>query len=123
MVSLTGAIAVSDYFDLTRINELQDILGADTQAILASMLDSMTRAIERLEAAMAADALDDATQAAHRARNDALMLSASRLQLALTDLEEAARAGDATSAGAAFARVREVWPPTRDGLAASVDLP
>jgi HPt (histidine-containing phosphotransfer) domain-containing protein len=110
---------VSEYFDLTRIAELQDILGTDAQAILASMLTSMTGAIERVEAAMAAGELDRATQDAHRARNDALMLSAGQLQQALTELEAATRGGDQAGADAALERLREVWPPTRDGLAAA----
>ena len=110
---------MSDYFDASRIEELQDVLGGDTAAILASMLTSMTGAIERLEAAMAAGELAGAIQAAHRARNDALMLSAGWLQDALTDFEDAARRGDAPGADAALARVRQVWPPTRDGLAAA----
>jgi HPt (histidine-containing phosphotransfer) domain-containing protein len=110
---------VSDYFDASRIAELQEILGAETETILASMLTSMTGAIERLEAAMAAGELAGAIEAAHHARNDALMLSAGSLQTALTELEDAARRGDAPRADAALARVRQVWPPTRDGLAAA----
>jgi HPt (histidine-containing phosphotransfer) domain-containing protein len=110
---------MSEYFDLSRIVELQDILGADAEGILASMLASMTGAIERVEAAMAAGDLDRATQDAHRARNDALMLSAGQLQSALTEFEAATRGGDEAGAHAALHRLREVWPPTRDGLAAA----
>ena len=107
---------MSDYFDAARIAELQDVLGADTESILASMLGSMTRAIERLEAAMAAGELSGAVESAHRARNDALMLSAGSLQGALTELEDAARRGDEAEAEAALERVRQVWPPTREAL-------
>jgi HPt (histidine-containing phosphotransfer) domain-containing protein len=108
---------VSAYFDPARIAELQDVLGADTQAILSSMLTSMTVAIERLEAAVAAGELEQAIQAAHRARNDALMLSATQLQAALTDLEAAARDADEPRTRDALERVRAVWPPTREQLA------
>jgi len=108
---------VSDYFDAGRVAELQDALGADTEAILGSMLTSMRATIDRLEAAMAAGELDAAAQAAHRVRNDALMLSAAPLLAALTELEEAARAGEEAGANAALERVRLVWPPTRDALA------
>ena len=110
---------MSEYFDLSRIAELQDLLGADAQTILASMLASMTTAIEGVEAAIAAGDLDRATQNAHRARNDALMLSADPLQQALTDLETATRGGDDTAARTALERLQEVWPPTRAGLAAT----
>jgi HPt (histidine-containing phosphotransfer) domain-containing protein len=110
---------VSEYFDLSRIAELQDILGADAQAILSSTLASMTGAIERVEAAMAAGELERAAQDTHRARNDALMLSAGHLQQALTELEAATRASDEAGARVALERLREVWPPTREGLAAA----
>jgi HPt (histidine-containing phosphotransfer) domain-containing protein len=110
---------VSEYFDLSRIAELQDLLGADAETILASMLASMTEAIEAVEMAIAAGDLDRATQNAHRARNDALMLSADRLQTTLTDLEAATRSGDETAMSAALERLREVWPPTRAGLDAA----
>jgi HPt (histidine-containing phosphotransfer) domain-containing protein len=108
---------VSAYVDPSRIAELQDILGADTQSILASMLTSMTRAMEQLETAVTAGELDQAVQAAHRARNDALMLSAGRLQVALSELELAARDADEPRTRDALERVRAVWPPTRDQLA------
>jgi HPt (histidine-containing phosphotransfer) domain-containing protein len=108
---------VSDYFDPARIAELQDVLGADTQSILASMLTSMTRAMEQLEAAVADGELDRAVRAAHRVRNDALMLSAGALQAALSELELAARAADEPRTRDALQRVREVWPPTREELA------
>jgi hypothetical protein len=97
---------VSAYFDPARIAELQDVLGADTAAILGSMLTSMTAAIERLEAGVAAGDLDEAIQAAHRARNDALI-----------DLELAARDADEPRTRDALERVRAVWPPTREELA------
>lgn len=108
---------MSGYIDASRIAELQDILGADTQAILASMLASMTTAIEQLEAAVATGELHQAIQAAHRARNDALMLSAGQLQAALTELEASARDDDEPRTRDALDRVRAVWPPTREELA------
>lgn len=108
---------MSDYFDLARIAELQKVMGSEAGTIVASMLTSLTAAIDEVDAAVPAGELDRATQAAHAARNDALMLSAGPLQRALSDLEAAARTGDDTGARAALERVREVWPATRDGLA------
>ena len=108
---------MSHYFDRSRIEELQRVLGADTEQILASMLASMTKAIEQAEGAVAAGELDRATGPAHRARNDALMLGAEQLQTALTELEAATRDFDETRAAAALDHLREVWPPTRDELA------
>jgi len=114
---------VSDYIDLGRIGELEEVMGADAAAIVSPMLDNMTAAIDEVELALVAADLDRATAAAHRCRNDALMLGARPLLNALTDLEAATRGSDQTRAAAALERVRLVWPPTRDELAASANPP
>lgn len=110
---------MSDYFDLSRINELKDVMGSEVGPIVASMLVSMTGAIEEVEAALAASDLDRATSAAHAARNDALMLGAGPLQRALSDLEAATRLLDEAQARIALERLRKIWPATRAGLAAA----
>jgi HPt (histidine-containing phosphotransfer) domain-containing protein len=109
---------VSDYFDLRRIHELKELMGSEAGSIVASMLVSMTAAIEDLQAAMSAGRLDQAVQPAHACRNDALMLGASRLQQALAELEAAARQSDEPRACSALEQIRQIWPATRDGLAA-----
>jgi HPt (histidine-containing phosphotransfer) domain-containing protein len=108
---------VSQYYDLSRIAQLEDVMGAEAGAIVASMLTSMTGAMEEIEAALAAGEFDRATRAAHSARNDALTVGARQLLDALTELEAATRDEDAARAAAALERVHEVWPPTRDALA------
>jgi hypothetical protein len=110
---------VSAYFDPARIAQLQQVLGDDADAIVASMLSSLAAAIERVEATVDAGDLEPAIQAAHAARNDALMLGAGPLQAALSDLEAAARDADDPRARNALERVRVLWPPTRDELASS----
>jgi hypothetical protein len=105
------------YVDLKRIREVQGVMGTDARAIVASMLASMTAAIEEVEAALAQGALDRATGPAHACRNDALMLGARQLLDTLNDLEAATRAFDAGAANDALDRLREVWPPTRQQLA------
>lgn len=114
---------MNDYIDLGRILELEGAMGADAAEIVASMLANMTAAIDDLERAMAAAELDRATQAAHRCRNDALMLGARQLLEALTELEVATRSSDESGAGAALARVRRAWPPTRAELVAGANPP
>lgn len=108
---------MSAYFDPDRIAQLKQVMGSEATTMVASMLASLTRAIERLDAAMAAGELEPAIQAAHAARNDSLMLGAAQLQAALRDLEAAAREFDDARARAAFERVRTVWPPTREEIA------
>jgi HPt (histidine-containing phosphotransfer) domain-containing protein len=112
---------VSAYFDVSRISDLESVMGQEAGAIVATMLRSMGSAIEQVESATAAGELDQATRAAHAARNDALMLGARELQEALTELEAASRSWDGDRARVALDRIREVWPPTRDGLAAFVE--
>ena len=109
---------MSAYFDPHRIAQIEQVMGVEAGTMVASMLASLTDAIERLEATVARGELDPAVQAAHAARNDALMLAAGPLQAALSDLEAAARDADEPRAAAALERVRAVWPPTRDQLAA-----
>ena len=69
-------------------------MGAEAPAIVSSMLDNMTAAIDEVEHAVGDGDLDRATSAAHRCRNDALMLGARQLLAALTDLEAATRQAD-----------------------------
>jgi HPt (histidine-containing phosphotransfer) domain-containing protein len=108
---------MSAEFDLERITELEQVMGTDARTIVATMLASMTSAIEEVEAALAAGHLDRVTQAAHRCRNDALMLGAKQLQEALTAIEAATRNHDESRAREALTGLKAVWPATRQQLA------
>lgn len=109
---------MSAYVDPDRIAQLEEILGSEAGAMVSSMLTSLAAAIDRVEATLAAGALEPAIQAVHAARNDALMLGADALRAALSDLELAARDADDARTQDALERVRAVWPPTREQLAA-----
>jgi HPt (histidine-containing phosphotransfer) domain-containing protein len=108
---------VPDPLDLQRIAELEGLIGPDLEPILQSLEESITSAIGDAEGALAAGELAGVAYAAHRCRNDALMVGAVALQEALAELEGASRRLDADQARAAMSRVREVWPRTRDELA------
>jgi hypothetical protein len=114
---------MSSYYDLEQILRLQGVMGSDPAAIVASLLRSMTEAMGALEDAVAAGHLDRATQAAHRGRNDALVLGARPLLKALTDLEAAGRDHDEARVADALVHVRAAWAPTRDELAGAFKLP
>jgi HPt (histidine-containing phosphotransfer) domain-containing protein len=114
---------VSSYFDLEQILRLQGVMGSDAAAIVTSTLENMTEAIEEIEAASAAGDLDRVIRAAHRCRNDALVLGARPLLKALTDLEAAGRDYEGARVAEALGRVRQVWPATRDELAAVANPP
>lgn len=106
--------------DLERVAKLEDILGSELSEILASLVAGMDEQIERAEEGLADDRLQDVTQAAHRCRNDALMVGAQPMLAALSELEDASRAGRLEDAHEAMRRLREVWPETRSELQRAV---
>jgi hypothetical protein len=103
--------------DPKRIAELQDLIGPEFGSILESLEQSISTAIGDAAAAIADGDLAAAAYAAHRCRNDALMIGASQLQIALGALEAATRREDPDGAESAMARVRGLWPGAREELA------
>jgi two-component system, sensor histidine kinase and response regulator len=114
---------MSDELDLARIADLQQVMGTDARTIVASMLAGMTSAIDEVQTALADGDLDRVTQAAHRCRNDALMLGAKPLQEALTAIEAASRGHDESRAREALTRLSAVWPSTREQLVEACQAP
>jgi HPt (histidine-containing phosphotransfer) domain-containing protein len=108
---------VSVPLDPQRLAELEGLIGPDLGTILQSLGDSISSAIEDAAGALAAGELAGVAYAAHRCRNDAMMVGALQLQEALADLEAASRRDGLEEARQAMRRVREVWPSTRDELA------
>jgi HPt (histidine-containing phosphotransfer) domain-containing protein len=106
--------------DLERVAKLESILGSELPDIVASLVTSMSARIAQLEEALADGRLQDATQAAHGCRNDALMVGAQPMLAALTELEDASRGDRLEEARAAMQRLRDVWPETRDELQRAV---
>lgn len=102
--------------DPKRITELRTLIGDELGSVVETLLESLTESIEQVETALADEQLDDATRAAHRARNDALLVGASQLLGALTDLETATRAQQLGPARQAWQRALAVWPATREEL-------
>jgi hypothetical protein len=103
--------------ELERLEQIQQVMDTGVPEIVAGMLETMSNAVEQVERAMIELDLAAAAKAAHAARNDALLVGARALLGALTEVEEAARGGDATTTGAALLSLRRVWPSTRDELA------
>jgi HPt (histidine-containing phosphotransfer) domain-containing protein len=108
---------VSSRLDHTRIAELEDLIGPDLGPTLRSLEQSISNAIDDADGALAAGELGGAAYAAHRCRNDALMVGALQLQEALAALETAVRSRELEPARVAMAHIREIWPATRDELA------
>jgi HPt (histidine-containing phosphotransfer) domain-containing protein len=102
--------------DDKRVTELRGLMGDGLGSIVETMLASISAAIEQVDAALAGGDPSAAVQPAHSCRNDALLVGARDLLGAMTELEVAARDARLADARAAYERVREAWPATRQEL-------
>lgn len=102
--------------DPKRLAELQEVIGPDFASTLESLAQSIASAIEDAESALSAGDLSATAYAAHRCRNDALMVGAAQLQQVLAALESAARSRDLERARALLDPVRNLWPGAREEL-------
>jgi hypothetical protein len=102
--------------DADRLAQLRVFSEAERRQITADVIDAIADQFRRLEAAFAARDLATAADAAHRGRNEALLVGARDLCDALTSVEQAARGGDAGGAENATATARDVWPATKTAI-------
>jgi HPt (histidine-containing phosphotransfer) domain-containing protein len=107
---------VPDELDLTRLAELQGLLGIDLPEIVATLVRELETSIGELERAIGAGDLAAAALAAHAARNSALMIDAQPVLNALRDLETAARDDRPEAARAAGQALSQRWPQLRARL-------
>ena len=110
---------MSSELDLSRLAELQELLGADLSAIVATLLTELDTAIADIETGLAAGDLRQVAQGAHSARNSALMIDARPLLDALAHLEAGARAGELAATRTAHGELEMAWAPLRARLAGS----
>src|SRR5205807_2485649 len=88
-----------------------------SQRLLAYDADEeVSRALDR---AVADGDLAAAAEAAHRARNETLLVGAGELSEAFQSVEDAARGMRGSSVGEAVASARALWPPTREAIASA----
>jgi HPt (histidine-containing phosphotransfer) domain-containing protein len=102
--------------DLTRLTELQQLLGAGLPEIVATLVRELTTAIDAVGAGLDEGDLSAAALAAHAARNSALMIDAQPLLARLHELESSARGDDLNGARAGYERLRDDWPALRTRL-------
>jgi HPt (histidine-containing phosphotransfer) domain-containing protein len=102
--------------DLSRLAELRELLQAEIPELVMQMAIRISDALTRLDAALAADDLPAVADAAHAARNDALMLGTRRLLEALEAVELDARDLESQAAREALARVHLIWPEVRAAM-------
>ena len=103
--------------DLTRLDQVVDVLDTTVPEIVAGILANLTETIATLDAHLDHERLELAARAAHTCRNDALLVGARALLGALNAIEQAARGGDLRDAREAQLTLGQVWPETRRALA------
>lgn len=107
-------------FDLRRLYELPELLGSELPLIVSTLLTELTRATDRVQTAIRSGDWAAAAEAAHAARNSALMLDAGPLLETLSRVELAAARADEAAAEAARAQLEQRWPSLRSGLEAAI---
>jgi HPt (histidine-containing phosphotransfer) domain-containing protein len=105
--------------DHARITALEELMKEPVAALVDELAHSMDESIGRAQQALTDSDLDTAARAAHRGRNDALIVGAGPLERALAALETAARAGESAAAEAALGASVDAWSMTRPELLAA----
>jgi hypothetical protein len=113
--------AAESDLDVTRIVELEHLLGTDRETIVGTLVTELTTALARIDEGLDACDLAEVAAAAHAARNSALMIDAQPVLRVLKQLETFARNDQADAAIAARARLRRAWPRLRRGLELAAD--
>ena len=108
--------AVTRELDLSKLSELEALLGTERTAIVRTLVTELTAALARIDEGLAGGDLTEVAAAAHAARNSALMIDAQPLLTVLKQLETCARGDEREAASAARTRLAAVWPPLRSKL-------
>jgi HPt (histidine-containing phosphotransfer) domain-containing protein len=107
---------VEQELDLSKLGELEQLLGTERSAIAHTLVTELDAAVARIDRGLAAGDLAEVAAAAHAARNSALMIDAQPLLRALKQLETCARRGEADRASEARTELGRVWPSLRSKL-------
>jgi HPt (histidine-containing phosphotransfer) domain-containing protein len=96
--------------DVTRLSELQELLGTEVPAIVRTLVTEMSAAVAGIDEGLEAGDLTEVAMAAHAGRNSALMIDAQPVLRILKQIETCARNGEPEGAVAARASLRRAWP-------------
>jgi hypothetical protein len=107
---------VTGELDLSRLAELEELLGSDLAQIVETLVTELEGALGGIAEALGRSDLPAAALAAHAARNSALMIDSRLLLERLDALEHSARREDLDGARSAQARLAEAWPAVRAQL-------
>jgi HPt (histidine-containing phosphotransfer) domain-containing protein len=103
--------------DAGRLRDLQIFSSSELEEIGRRAIDAISRELDALDRALGDEEFRAAGEAAHRARNEALLVGARELAESFQSVEDAARASQAAAAGQAAATARSLWPPAREAIA------
>jgi HPt (histidine-containing phosphotransfer) domain-containing protein len=104
--------------DAARLSELRVFTPDELREISADSIRAIDELLAELEQTLAGGQLAAVAEAAHRARNEALLVGARELCDAFVELEHSARREGGARARQAVDRARTVWPQTRAAIAA-----
>jgi hypothetical protein len=102
--------------DADRLAQLRVFSRAELNEIATSAATVIADQLKQLDSALARGDLRTAADAAHRARNETLLVGARELTDGFADVERAARDGNPSRARAAAQRVNAIWPATHDAI-------
>ena len=102
--------------DARRRRDRQIFSRTELERIGRGAIDVITVQLEAIERAMGEPGSCGSAAAAHRARNETLLIGARELGEALQSVEVAARAGRASDVREAAAEARAPWPATREAI-------
>lgn len=105
--------------DAGRLRDLQIFTAAEREEIGRRAIDAISQQLDALDRAVAGGDLAAAAEAAHRARNETLLVGAGELSEAFQSVEDAARGMRGSGVGEAVASARALWPPTREAIASA----
>jgi HPt (histidine-containing phosphotransfer) domain-containing protein len=103
--------------DPGRLKDLEVFSQQELEEIGRGSIDAISDQLEEIDRALAQQQLMAAGDAAHQARNEALLVGARELGQALQSLEAAARSGRAAEVRKAAVAARALWPQTREAIA------
>ncbi len=105
------------HLDARRLSQLQVFSKSELNQIGLDSIKAIGEHLEALNAALTAGDLDRVADAAHRARNETLLVGARELGEALAAVEQAAQRCSMSRVREGTAAAQSLWPPTRAALA------
>ena len=102
--------------DAGRLRDQRIFTATEREEIGRRAIDAISQQLGALERAVAGRDLAAAAEAAHRARNETLLVGARELSEAFQSVEDAAREVSGSGVDEAAAAARAVWPSTREAI-------